>query len=129
MGHASRPLASTHFTARVEQIYQSYKTFGFLKIIFIFIPLTLPGNGLQVAGLWTGIDKRENRGKVNKMPTRIVIYAKDIMNITGRGERTARQMMADIKKKFDRTSRGGIIIDDFCSYTGLKHETVKASLV
>ncbi len=69
------------------------------------------------------------KDQVNKVHTRIVIYAKDIMNITGRGERTARQMMADIKKKFDRTSRGGINIDDFCSYTGFKQETVRASLI
>ncbi len=63
------------------------------------------------------------------MQTRIVVYAKDIMNITGRGERTARKMIADIKKKFDRTAPGGINIDDFCSYTGFKHETVKENLV
>jgi len=51
------------------------------------------------------------------------------MKITGRGERTARQMIADIKKKFNSPIRGGVNIDDFCSYTGLKHDTVKATLV
>ena len=63
------------------------------------------------------------------MPTRIVIYAKDIMTITGRGESSARRMMAEIKKKFDRLNRGGISIDDFCSFTGFTHETVKANLI
>ena len=58
-----------------------------------------------------------------------MVYTKDIMKITGRGERTARQMIADIKKKFNSPIRGGVNIDDFCSYTGLKHDTVKATLV
>ena len=65
---------------------------------------------------------------MNKMPTRIVIYAKDIMLISGRSETAARRMMADIKKKFNRTTRGGINIDDFCNYTGFKHETIKECL-
>ena len=33
---------------------------------------------------------------------RIVIYAKDIMNITGRKERAARKLLAKIKKKYDK---------------------------
>ncbi len=63
-----------------------------------------------------------------KMPTRIVIYAKDIMTITGKSQCTARRMMAQIKKKFDRSARGGINIDDFCNFTGFTHETVKENL-
>lgn len=63
-----------------------------------------------------------------KMQTRIVIYAKDIMIITGRGQRSARRLMAEIKKKFDRPHRGGINIDDFCGFMGFNHETIKAYL-
>lgn len=62
------------------------------------------------------------------MPTRIVIYVKDIAAITGRSECTARRIIAGIKKKFGRTNRGGISIDDFCNFTGFTHETVKEHL-
>lgn len=63
-----------------------------------------------------------------KMPTRIVIYVKDIIAITGKSECTARRIMAAIKKKFGRTNRGGVSIDDFCSFIGFTHETVKEHL-
>jgi hypothetical protein len=36
------------------------------------------------------------------IPNRIVIYAKDISNITGRKERTARKMIAQIRKNTRR---------------------------
>lgn len=63
-----------------------------------------------------------------KMPTRIVIYVKDIMFITGRSERSARQLLGEIKKEYNRSYQRGINIDDFCSFTGFKHETVKENL-
>jgi hypothetical protein len=36
------------------------------------------------------------------IPNRIVIYAKDIMNITGRKERAARKLLARIKNKYKK---------------------------
>lgn len=62
------------------------------------------------------------------MPTRIVIYAKDIMTITGKCERTARRMIAAIKKKYNKSSHAFISIDDFCEFTGYKEESVAAFL-
>ena len=61
---------------------------------------------------------------MNKIPTRIVIYAKDIMNITGKCERTARRMIAAIRIKFDKPVRAWITVDDFCRFTGLKEENI-----
>ena len=65
---------------------------------------------------------------MNGIPTRIVIYAKDIMLITGKCERTARRMIAAIKKKFDKPATACITIDDFCLFTGLKQMEVSAYL-
>jgi hypothetical protein len=36
------------------------------------------------------------------IPNRIVIYAKDIKNITGRKERAARKLIAKIRKKYKK---------------------------
>lgn len=62
------------------------------------------------------------------MPTRIVIYAKDIMTITGRCERTARRILAAIRKKYDKPANTFITTDEFCEFTGLTEKTVSAYL-
>jgi hypothetical protein len=62
------------------------------------------------------------------VPNRIVIYAKDVMNITGRKERAARKIMARIRKKFNKENGTCISIFEFCEYTGLNPENVTAFL-
>jgi len=63
------------------------------------------------------------------IPNRIVIYAKDIMNITGRKERAARSLLAAIKKKFKKKKGEFVSVDEFCEFTGLKKESVREFLV
>jgi hypothetical protein len=63
------------------------------------------------------------------IPNRIVIYAKDIMNITGRKERAARKLLAQIRKKYQKKNGEFISIDEFCEFTGLKEEKVTAFLL
>lgn len=63
------------------------------------------------------------------IPNRIVIYAKDIMNITGRKERAARKLLAQIRKKYQKKNGEFISIDEFCEFTGLKEEKVAAFLL
>lgn len=63
------------------------------------------------------------------IPNRIVIYAKDIMNITGRKERAARALLAAIKKKFKKKKGEFVSVDEFCEFTGLKKESVREFLV
>jgi len=63
------------------------------------------------------------------IPNRIVIYAKDIMNITGRRERAARKLLAQIRKKYKKRRGEFISIDEFCQFTGLKEEKVSLFLV
>ena len=62
------------------------------------------------------------------IPNRIVIYAKDIMNITGRKERAARKMLAKIKKNYSKKQGELISINEFCEFTGLKEESVNKFL-
>lgn len=63
------------------------------------------------------------------IPNRIVIYAKDIMNITGRRERAARKLLAQIRKHYNKRKADFISIDEFCEYTSLKKESVTVFLV
>jgi len=62
------------------------------------------------------------------IPKRIVIYAKDVMNITGRKERAARKLLAQIRKKYKKKRGDFVSIDEFCDFTGLKKESVSAFL-
>jgi hypothetical protein len=47
----------------------------------------------------------EQAVSMNTIPNRIVIYARDIMNITGRRERTAHKMLSAIPQKIQQTQR------------------------
>ncbi|HSQ45115.1 MAG TPA: hypothetical protein VLM16_08975 [Ginsengibacter sp.] len=58
------------------------------------------------------------------IPNRIVIYAKDISNITGRKERTARKMIAQIPKKYKKKKGDFISVREFCSYSGLAEDSI-----
>jgi archaellum biogenesis ATPase FlaH len=62
------------------------------------------------------------------IPNRILIYAKDIMNITGRKERAARKLLANIRKKYKKKKGEFISIDEFCEFTSLKKESVREFL-
>ena len=61
-------------------------------------------------------------------PNRIVIYAKDIINITGHKERAARKLMAKIRKRYNKANGTYISIFEFCEVTGLKPENVTGFL-
>jgi hypothetical protein len=63
------------------------------------------------------------------IPNRIVIYAKDVMNITGRKERAARKLLARIRKKYKKKKGEFISVEEFCDFTGLKEEKVSQFLV
>ena len=65
---------------------------------------------------------------MNTVPNRIVIYAKDIMNITGRQERTARKMLSQIRKKYNKEKGAFVTVDEFCRYTGFNEERISRFL-
>jgi hypothetical protein len=60
---------------------------------------------------------------------RMVIYTKDVMNITGRKERAARVLLLQIKKKYRKKKGELISVEEFCLYTGLCEDKVMAYLV
>jgi hypothetical protein len=55
---------------------------------------------------------------------RAVIYAKDIMNITGRGKTFCYELMKAIKIKNNKEGVCFVSIHEFCEHTGLKEEQV-----
>jgi hypothetical protein len=55
---------------------------------------------------------------------RIVIYSKDIEMITGRSGRSARKMMATIRKRLGKQKHQLISLGEFCDYTGLPENEV-----
>jgi hypothetical protein len=59
-----------------------------------------------------------------KIPTRIVIYAKDVMIITGRKERAAWKLLAAIREKYKKKKGQFVTVDEFCEHTGIKEERV-----
>jgi hypothetical protein len=63
------------------------------------------------------------------VPKRIVIYAKDIENITGRSERTARKLLQQIRVKYNKQKGEFVTVKEFCSFTGLEEEEVKQFLL
>ncbi|TMI93032.1 MAG: hypothetical protein E6H08_11050 [Bacteroidetes bacterium] len=63
------------------------------------------------------------------IPNRIVIYAKDIMNITGRKERAARKLLARIKKKYKKRKGSFITIKEFCEFTEISEDLVNSFLI
>lgn len=63
------------------------------------------------------------------IPKRIVIYAKDIMNITGRKERAARKLLAKIRKKYKKKTGDFLTVKEFCEFTGFEEKHVKEFLI
>ena len=59
------------------------------------------------------------------VPNRIVIYPKDVQNITGRKERAARKLISDIRQELGKTKQEFVTIHDFCDYTGLPKEEIE----
>ena len=60
----------------------------------------------------------------NKRRGRIVIYVKDIENITGRKSGAARRLLNKIRKKFEKKRNELITVHEFSLYTGIDEETV-----
>jgi hypothetical protein len=57
-----------------------------------------------------------------------VIYAKDIRNITGRSERTARKMLQQIRLANGKNKGDFVTVTEFCAYTRLTEEIVSKFL-
>ncbi len=62
---------------------------------------------------------------LSKMPLRVVLYPKDIENITGRSDRTARKLLQKIKLARGKSKEEFVTIKEFCLFTGIDEELVK----
>ena len=56
---------------------------------------------------------------------RLVIYAKDVMIITGKSERTARHLLQRIRERNGKKQGNYVSLVEFCEFTGLKEEMVR----
>ncbi|MEI3802718.1 MULTISPECIES: hypothetical protein [unclassified Chitinophaga] len=59
------------------------------------------------------------------VPKRMVIYTKDIQNIMGKSERSARELMQKIRLMFGKLEWQYISVAEFCEYSGLDEEEVR----
>ena len=60
---------------------------------------------------------------------RVCIYPKDVQRITGKSYRTARLMLLEVKKHFNKQEHQLVSIEEFCNYAGLKAEDVMPLIV
>jgi len=60
-----------------------------------------------------------------KIPLRVVLYPKDVENITGRSPRTARKLLQKIRQALGKSSEEFITVKEFCAFTGIDEELIK----
>ena len=62
---------------------------------------------------------------IRKIPVRIVLYPKDVENITGRRGRTARKLLQKIREALGKQTHEFITIREFSLFTGINEELIK----
>jgi hypothetical protein len=63
------------------------------------------------------------------VPKRICIYPKDVQNITGRKEKTARRLLNKIKLQLGKPEEGFVTVQEFSQFTGITMEEVSRFLI
>lgn len=58
------------------------------------------------------------------MKKRICIYAKDIQHITGRSERYAYRILAEIRKMKNKEKRHFVTVREFAEFVGIDQEDI-----
>jgi hypothetical protein len=66
---------------------------------------------------------------LHAVPPRVVIYVKDVENITGLKNRTARRFLQKVKEHLGKTDLELITVQDFCKVTSIPEEVVRSYLV
>ncbi len=62
------------------------------------------------------------------VPQRMVIYTKDVINITGRGAQASRKLLRQIRERLGKTEEEFISIAEFCMCTGLSEEKITKAI-
>ena len=60
----------------------------------------------------------------SKIPLRVVIYPKDVENITGLGDRAARKLIQKIKTGLGKPKNNFVTVKEFCACTGIDEELI-----
>jgi hypothetical protein len=63
--------------------------------------------------------------KINKVPGRIVVYGRDVQNITGLKERSARYVLQRVRLAYGKAQGEYVTIEEFCAFTGIDEKLVK----
>ncbi len=61
----------------------------------------------------------------NPIPARVVLYPKDVENITGRRGSTARKLIQKIREALGKSKDEFITIKEFSYFTGIDEELIK----
>jgi hypothetical protein len=61
----------------------------------------------------------------SKIPLRVVIYPKDVQNITGLSDRAARKLIQNIKSALGKSSSMFVTVHEFCVCTGIPEDLIK----
>lgn len=62
------------------------------------------------------------------LQTRVCVYPKDIQRITGKSERYGRKLLNIIKRFYSKSEYQFITIEEFCKYTGIPEDIVRAQI-
>ena len=63
------------------------------------------------------------------IPNRIVIYTKDVINITGKKEQTSRKLLKKIRKHLGKSPKDYITIEEFSKFTKISVEAINKFIV
>lgn len=63
------------------------------------------------------------------LPKRLLIFSRDMENITGLSPRQVRKLRQKIRKYYNKQQNDYITVREFCNYMGLEEEVVQQQLV
>lgn len=65
---------------------------------------------------------------MNCIPNRIVIYPKDVSNITGLSPKASRKLLGLVRKRFNKEQRSFVTVQEFSGFTGINEEMIRPFL-
>jgi hypothetical protein len=61
----------------------------------------------------------------HKIPGRMVVFTRDVQNLTGYCRRTSKRMLDRVRLAYAKDSRDLVTINEFCSFYNLEEEEVR----
>jgi predicted RNA-binding protein YlqC (UPF0109 family) len=62
------------------------------------------------------------------IPKRIVLYPRDVENLTGRKGRTARAILQKVREHFGKSKNAPVTVREFCRFMALDEAEVRENL-